>query len=270
MNDLRGCTAIITGATSGIGAEIARQLAPRARCLVLLGRRRERLEALTAELTAKVPGLIVHPRPVDLSNRGELDDFASWLFSSGLEVDLLVNNAGLGDSGDFTSAEWWRIEEILDVNIVALTRLTHLIAPKMWRQRRGAILNISSVASLVPVPQMAVYAASKAYVTHFSEALRIELRNARVTVTAVCPGPVETEFFQVAARKNEVPQAKTPRALTVPVEQVAREALSAVAHDEARRIPGLLPWLAMSAVALVPIFILRRILQTGYNRQAAA
>jgi short-subunit dehydrogenase len=265
MKDFRGITALITGASSGIGAEIARQLASHAKCLILVARRRERLETLGEELLRINPGLTIHSRSVDLSDRGDIEDFGSWIVASGLEVDLLVNNAGLGDRGDFVTSDWWRIEEILDVNIGALTRLTHMIAPRMRRRGHGAILNISSVASLLPVPGLAVYAASKSFVTQFSEALRVELRDSGVSVTAVCPGPVETEFSQVAARKDMRPGFNSPEAMVIPVEQVAREALRAVANDEARRIPGLLPWFLMSLTALVPLFLLRFVLQLGYN-----
>ncbi len=267
MNILQDCTALVTGASSGIGREIARQLAPMARRLILVARR-ESLEDLAMELRAAHPSLDVQTRRVDLSDRGDTEEFANWLVGSGFDVDLLVNNAGLGDSGDFATADWYKLEEVLEVNVVALTRLTHLIAPRMWRRRHGAILNISSIASLVPVPQMAVYAATKAYVTHLGEALRVELRSSRVSVTTVCPGPVHTEFLDVATREGENPEFKSPPGLTVAVEQVAREALSAVVHREARRIPGLMPWLLMSAVALLPVFAVRAFLEIGYSNRS--
>src|SRR6185295_7557808 len=119
----------------------------------------------------------------------------------------LINNAGLGDHGLFESSDWSRIELMLNVNVVALTRLTRALLPELI-QARGAVLNVSSVASLLPLPKLGVYAATKAYVTSFSEALRAELRGTGVSVTALCPGPVDTEFFGVAERrdsKNTVP-----------------------------------------------------------------
>src|SRR6202034_803008 len=117
-------------------------------------------------------------------------------------VSLLVNNAGVGDHGLFERSDWPRVKAMIDVNIESLTRLTHALLPDLVRAGRGAILNVSSIASLLPIPKMAVYAATKAYVTSFSEALRAELRGTGVSVTAVCPGPVDTEFFAVAERAN--------------------------------------------------------------------
>lgn len=123
--------------------------------------------------------------------------------------------------------------------------------------RRGAILNVSSIASLLPVPRMAVYAATKAYVTSFSEALRAELRGTNVSVTALCPGPVETEFSLIAGRPNSTETMPAPDFFKVPAAQVAREALAAVEQDRARIIPGWLVCIVMTVASLMPIFVLR-------------
>ena len=130
----------------------------------------------------------------------ELDSLVSGLAMQGLVPDLLVNNAGLGDYGEFAAADWERVEAMLRVNIRALTRLCHAVVPAMRELGGGSIINVSSLASIVPMPDFAVYAATKAYVTSFSEALRLEVETHGIRVLALCPGPVPTEFGDVARR----------------------------------------------------------------------
>jgi short-subunit dehydrogenase len=255
MNFYHGCTALITGASAGFGQEFARQLAPHARSLILVARRIERLEKLKRELDR--PGLTIHIHAADLADEVQTEAFLASLAASGERVSLLINNAGLGDHGFFENSDWGRVKAMLDVNINALTRLTHAILPDLVRVGRGAILNVSSIASLLPIPKMAVYAATKAYVTSFSEALRAELRDTGVTVTALCPGPVDTEFFDVAERPASGESPPTPEFFKVTIPEVVRDGLHAAAHDRARVIPGWQVWALMSITALVPIFILR-------------
>ncbi len=252
------CTVLITGASAGIGREFARQLAPVVSTLVLVARRADRLEALELELKVINPDVEVFTQQVDLREPEELKRFCDWLEESGLAIDLLVNNAGLGDHGPFVESDWARVDAMLRVNVSALTYLTHRVVPKMRKAGCGAILNVSSAASLLPIPNLAVYAATKAYVTSFSEALRAELRNANVSVTVLCPGPVSTEFAEVAARdpQNDFSVVAPPRFL-VPVQDVVHDALQAVAKDRARVIPGTLVNLAMTVVAFLPMFIKR-------------
>lgn len=261
MNILDHCTALITGASSGLGNEFARQLARKASTLVLVARRLERLEALRREIER--PGLEIYCRQCDLTERAEVEDLIQWLAQAGIKVNLLINNAGLGDHGRFETSEWDRIQEMLDVNITALTRLTHALLPTLKAQAGSAILNVSSVASLLPLPKLAVYAATKAYVTSFSEAIRAELRGAGVRVTTLCPGPVSTEFGQVAERADEPEAVNTPEVLRVPAQQVVSEALEAVARDRARVIPGWRVALVLGLVAALPLALLRY----GLNRQ---
>ncbi|MCU0753359.1 MAG: SDR family NAD(P)-dependent oxidoreductase, partial [Akkermansiaceae bacterium] len=168
--------ALITGASAGLGEEYARQLAPRVRRLVLVARRADRMETLAAAIRAEFPDTAVTVIAADLAESAERLRLADLLQAQGLTPDLLVNNAGLGDYGEFATAEWSRLEAMLRVNIEALTHLTHLLVPGMRRRGGGAVINLSSLASLMPIPDFAVYAATKAYVTSFSEALRIELR----------------------------------------------------------------------------------------------
>ena len=220
------CTVLITGASAGIGREFARQLAPTVNTMILVARRNDRLEALELELKIVNPRLEVFCRQLDLRDQAALERFCNWLDESGLTVDLLVNNAGIGDRGAFIDSEWERVHAMLQVNIETLTYLTYRILSSMRKSGCGAILNVSSVASLVPVPHLAVYAATKAYVTSFSEALRAELRNANISVTALCPGPVPTEFSDVASRGQQVNVTSSTQDLfSVPVQEVVRRAL---------------------------------------------
>ena len=265
------CTVLITGASAGIGREFARQLAPAVNTMILVARRNDRLEALELELKIINPQLEVFCRQLDLRDQAALERFCNWLDESGLSVDLLVNNAGLGDRGAFIDSEWERVQAMLQVNIETLTYLTYRILPSMRKSGCGAILNVSSSASLVPVPHLAVYAATKAYVTSFSEALRAELRNANISVTALCPGPVPTEFSDVASRGQQVNVTSSAQDLfSVPVQEVVRRALDAVSRDRARVIPGHLVSLTMTAVAFLPMFLKRLILNAQAAREKAA
>jgi len=264
MHFFHGCTALITGASSGFGAEFARQLAPHARSLILVARRLDRLEGLKQELDR--PGLTIHCHAADLADEVQIEAFLAALAASGERVTLLINNAGLGDHGFFEDSDWSRVKQMLAVNVAALTRLTHALLPELVRTGRGAILNVSSIASLVPVPKLAVYSATKAYVTSFTEALRAELRETGVSVTAVCPGPVDTEFFGQAERGQPEDSAPAPEILKIPMEEVVRSALRAVARDRARVIPGWLVCLTMTAAALVPMCLLRLFLTQRRKR----
>lgn len=253
---LDGCTALITGASAGLGREFARQLAPRAKALVLVARRSDRLEEVRAELIAQHPQLDVKIRVVDLAQVDEVGALSQWLREENVGVDLLINNAGVGDHGTFDTSSLDRVKAMLAVNITALTALTHALLPHMIAQHRGAILNVSSSASFLPLPRLGVYAATKAYVTSFSEALRIELRGTGVGVTALCPGPVHTEFESVAARPDGTKEL-APEFTYISAEQVVRDALAAVERDRAIVIPGLAMKLAMTVVRLTPMPILR-------------
>jgi uncharacterized protein len=257
--DLAGCCALITGASAGIGREFARQLAGRAASLVLVARRLDRLEELRDELTKKDPNLNVHCRAVDLSRSNEVDELCTWLEHEKIAVDFLINNAGLGDRGSFATANPKRVREMLAVNIVALTTLTRALLPAMIEKKRGAILNVSSTAGFLPIRNLAVYAASKAYVTSFSDGVRGEVRKAGITVTALCPGPVATEFSEVAQRNSGKQERSSPGFTHVPVEEVVRAGLGAIEHDKPLVVPGLVMKIAMLLVRLTPMAILRRV-----------
>jgi short-subunit dehydrogenase len=254
--DLTGSSALITGASAGIGREFARQLAGRAGSLILVARRRQRLEELRDELTKRDPNLNIHIRVTDLSDERAVIDLCDWLENEKLPVDLLVNNAGLGDVGPFAISELQRVKEMLAVNVTALTLLTRLLLPGMITRKRGAILNVSSTAGFLPIAGFAVYAATKAYVTSFSEAIRAELHGSGVTVTSLCPGPVHTEFTQVAARRG-TKRDRSPEFVHVSAEEVARAGLAAIERDRPLVIPGFIMKVGMSLVRIMPLSILR-------------
>jgi short-subunit dehydrogenase len=234
--------------------------------MILVARRNDRLEALEQELKVINPDLEVYCRQLDLSKQTDLERFCDWLNESGISVDLLVNNAGLGDRGTFSESRWDRVLTMLQVNIQALTYLIYRILPSMHKSGCGAILNVSSCAGLVPVPNLAVYAATKAYVTSFSEALRAELRNSNISVTSLCPGPVPTEFGEVATREGGQYDSPMPEFFTVPAQEVVQQALRGVAADRARVIPGRALDLVMSAVAFLPMFVKRLAMNAQANR----
>jgi short-subunit dehydrogenase len=251
-----GSSALITGASAGIGREFARQLAGRAGSLVLVARRQARLEELRDELTKRDPNLNVHIRAADLSHEDAVMDLCDWLEREKISIDLLINNAGLGDLGPFATGEIQRVREMLAVNVTSLTLLTRSLLPGMIARKRGAILNVSSTAGFLPIASFAVYAATKAYVTSFSEAIRAELRGTGVTVASLCPGPVPTEFTQVAAR-SPAARDRSPEFIRVSPQEVARDGLAAIEHDRPLVIPGLIMKLGMFLVRIMPLSILR-------------
>jgi short-subunit dehydrogenase len=253
---LDGCNALITGASAGIGREFAHQLARRAKSLTLIARREQRLNELRDQLKEHYPNVAVSVRKTDLADLAHLNELLEWLDREKIDVDLLINNAGLGDSGDFATSDPIRNEKMTLVNIVALTTLTRHLLPRMIAEQRGGILNVSSSAGFLPIPDFAVYAATKAYVTSFSEALRAELRGTGVSVCALCPGPVHTEFQDVAKRPGAKPDTG-PEFVFVPVERIVRDALTALEADRPLLIPGFPMKLGMFLVRITPAPILR-------------
>ena len=194
-DNLVGHTALVTGASSGIGAAIARTLARRGAALVLVARRAEALERLANELR-QANQAAVTVRPADLADEAGRTALAAEL--SG--VDILVNNAGLGVYGPFADASWDQTRLMLEVNVVALTHLTHLALPAMRRAGWGRIVHVASTAAFQPVPLYAAYGATKAHLLSFGVALNHELRGSGVTCTTLCPGVTDTEFFGVAGQ----------------------------------------------------------------------
>jgi hypothetical protein len=265
---LDGCNALITGASAGIGREFARQLASRAKSLTLIARREQRLNELRDELNQQYPNVAVSVCKTDLADLAHLNELLAWLDHEGIEVDLLINNAGLGDSGAFSTSDPIRNEQMILVNIVALTTLTRHLLRRMIARRCGGILNVSSSAGFLPIPDFAVYAATKAYVTSFSEALRSELRGTGVSVCSLCPGPVHTEFQEVAKRPGGQPDTG-PEFVFISAEEVVHDALAALEEDRPLVIPGFPMKLGMFLVRLTPMPILRLLSRFSPRRSRA-
>ena len=201
-------TALITGASSGIGAAFARELAAAGADLVLVARRLDRLEALAKEIEST--GRKVSVVPLDLTENNAIQTLATKLATDGVEIDILVNNAGFGTSGDFVGENLDRVISEIELNVTALTALTHTFLPGMLTRNRGTVINLASTAAFQPVPSMAVYGATKAYVLSFTEALWAEVLGSNVKVLALCPGGTETEFFDVAGSKGTGAKREAP------------------------------------------------------------
>ena len=234
--------ALITGASAGLGADFARQLAAEGRRLVLVARRKDRLDALVAELgNARAIEL-------DLSESGAAGRLMADLAAHGEQVELLVNNAGFGLSGRFAALDGPRQRQMIDLNCGALTELAHAVLPAMIERGSGAILNVASTAAFQPGPGMAVYFATKAFVLSFSEALHEEVKQYGVVVSALCPGPTATEFGEVAGfgASNLLDKIAADSA------SVVRAGLAGVAKGKAVIIPGVMNKSTAQAHRLFP------------------
>lgn len=253
-HDFTGRTALVTGASAGIGREIARALAREVGTMVLIARRKDRLDELAAELTKIRPELRVVVRAVDLADRAATGAMIDGLEREGVHVDVLVNNAGFGDYGLFEKSGWTKTEQMLELNVVSMTFLLHRLVSPMVGRGFGAVLNVGSTAGMFALPGFATYAASKAYVNLLSEALHAELTGTGVTVTVLCPGPVPTEFQGVAGSTGKNPM---PKAFHIDATQCAEEAVRALKAGEARLIPGAAVRAAMLSVEALPKPVLR-------------
>ena len=226
-------TALITGASSGIGLELAHLFARDGYRLVLLARNRNTLRQLGDDLQSRY-SITVRIAPKDLSHPATPVELYQELQETGIVLDVLVNNAGFGGAGPFVSTDWNHEAEMMQVNIVALTHLAKLFLPQI-RAREGKIMNVASTAAFQPGPFMAVYYASKAYVLSFSEALAEELSGTGVTVTCLCPGPVKTNF-QRRAYLEGTAMINSP--LLVDVREVARVGYEGMKQGKRLVIPG--------------------------------
>lgn len=205
---------LVTGASEGIGKELARQSAKAGRSVILAARSKEKLEALAVELRDYDIDVIV--MPADLGKPKEVERLWKDATAKGRRIDILVNNAGLGSHGYFAEADWAREALSIEVNVVALTRLMKLAVPHMIEARQGRILNVASIAGFMPGPNMAVYHATKAYVVSLSEAVNVELHGKNVSVTALCPGPTQSNFFNEAdMKKVRLTRGRLPTAASV-------------------------------------------------------
>ena len=219
---------LITGASAGLGAEFARQCSARGEALALVARRRDRLEALKAEL-----GGDIHIFAADLSPPGAAQSLIAEVEAEGLVVGTLINNAGFGLAGKFADLSADRQREMVDLNVRTLVELCHLVLPAMRAAGKGAICNVASTAAFQPGPNMAVYYATKAFVLSFTEALHHELKDSGIKVSALCPGPTESEFSDVADSHSP-----TLERMKMPAAPVVRAGLAGLDANKAVVVPG--------------------------------
>jgi short-subunit dehydrogenase len=240
-------TALITGASSGIGLELAHLFARDGYRLVLVARNRSNLRHLGDDLQSRY-SITVRIEPKDLAHPSTPAELYQELQESGIVLDVLVNNAGFGGAGTFTGTKWSQEAEMMQVNMVALTHLTKLFLPQI-RAREGMIMNVASTAAFQPGPFMAVYYASKAYVLSFTEALAEELRGTGVKVSCLCPGPVKTNF-QKRAYLQGTAMMNSP--LMVDVREVARAGYEGLKQGKRVVIPGWKNWMGVQLLRISP------------------
>jgi hypothetical protein len=255
----RGKWALITGASAGIGRELARQLAAAGAHVVLTARRRERLEQLAAQIRS---GCRVKTEVLccDLARPGAPAEIFQCTAARDIPIEVLVNNAGFGAYGEFHKVPAARLLEMVEVNVSAVLRLTHLFLPQMIERGRGDILMVSSVAAFQAIPRYATYAATKSFELIFSEALAEEVRPHGIRVCTVCPGTTATEFQQVAGSPAH-PMRKPHSA-----EEVARQALEAMAAGKTCKITGAKYWMAVQSQRVMPRGAAPRIAARLYRR----
>jgi short-subunit dehydrogenase len=250
-----GSIAIVTGASSGIGTELARGLARRGWTVGLVARRRERLEQLAAELPTRAEVL-----PCDLEDAAARDDLAQRIDALGLTVEVLCNNAGYGTYGDLVELDRERELAMVRANVEAVVDLAGRYLPGMAERGRGAVLNTASTAAFQPIPGNATYAASKAFVLSWTEAVHTELARRGVTVTALCPGPVKTEFQDVADAHDFA--ASLPKPLWVDSAKVAESGLRALERGARVATPGVGNRVSGRLSRLTPNAVVLRILRS--------
>jgi uncharacterized protein len=245
---------LITGASSGIGEAFARRLAAEKHDLVLVARSEEKLRTLRDELMAENK-ITAHFIAIDLTGFEADKQLFEETEKHGIEVDWLINNAGFGSMGDFAKLDLDRELQMIDLNVACLVSLTHRYLQKMRERRSGTIINVSSAAGFQPVPFMATYAASKAFVTSFSEAIAEENRRFGIQVMALCPGSTKTNFFEAS---------KMDRALKVKGQQTAEEvvetALKGVGGGRAKIVSGWANWLVATGVNFVPNSLVTKVM----------
>jgi short-subunit dehydrogenase len=250
-----GQVALVTGASAGIGAEFAKQLSQRGYEVILVARRSERLEQLASQLSGRA-----HAITCDLAS--EAASLADMVAALDLEVDVLVNNAGFGTHGRLAEIDAARESEEVRVNCEALVTLTHAFLPGMLERRRGGVITVASTAGMQPIPYEATYSASKAFARTFSDALAGELRGTGVRVLCVNPGPVPTEWQQVAGYE---PDHLPPVPGKISAAQVARESLRAFERGRRTIIPGFVIRWYMRINSPAPLPVKLRVVERMYR-----
>jgi short-subunit dehydrogenase len=241
---LNGKTALVTGASSGIGEAFARELASKGCNLVITARSVDKLSKLQAELIA-LYSIKVHVIPVDLVDPGSAQQLYNECRKRGLQVDILVNNAGFGKWTRFLEGSLDSYEEMIQLNMTSIVRLSYLFLPEILKSGNGGIINIASTGSFQPCPYIALYCATKAFVLSFSEALYGEYDKKGVTVTAICPGNTQTNFFSIA-------DAKTKGMSFDPPSKVARDGLNAFLANKNYKVIGFANYLSSLSARFFP------------------
>lgn len=244
----KGATILITGASAGIGREMARLLSLEAKALIIVARRKERLDELATELRELNPHLQVLAISCDLNELSSLDQLLAQIDETIGPVDILINNAGMGDASFFEQSSWTKLSQMFQTNMIAPAYLAHKLLPSMLKRNVGGILNVSSLAGHFNFPGLTSYNGSKFFLTGFTEGLRIEAAGSRVIISQLCPGPVKTEFAHIAAENIK---ARTPSWMEISAQQCAEEALRGFSKGRAVIIPG---WPIRWLVSLYKIF----------------
>jgi short-subunit dehydrogenase len=253
VKDFNGKWALVTGASAGIGIALARELAKRGAKLILTARRIDRLEALAGELKAK--GTEVRIVAADLNDPAAPQQIYDATQSAGLAVEILINNAGLGQYGAFSQSPVDQELSQVRVNCEATVQLTRLFAPRMVERRRGWIMILASTASFQPVPYFTTYSATKAFDRFFALGLAAELARFDVKVTALCPGPTESEFFEVARSESFMPGGKQS------AEEVARIGIDALARGRRTIVPYFAGRLTAQLVRILPVGLITHLIE---------
>ncbi len=246
-------TALVTGASAGLGAEFARQLGAEKMDLVLVARRVDRLEQLKSEIE-KAHGVRCRIIATDASRLEAPAEIFRETESAGLAIDWLVNNAGFGTNGRFSELPLEREIEEIRLNVATLVALSRLYLPGMVARKRGRIINLGSVGSFIPTPYMATYTATKAFVLSFSEALATEVEGTGVSVLALCPGATKTEFQEVAGVTENVPEFSYMTA-----EEVVRQAIASAKAGRRILVPGLMNKVVPVTTRLVPRSVITKL-----------
>jgi uncharacterized protein len=251
--------AIVTGASSGIGEEFARILVQRGYQVVLIARSANRLDELAGRLGPKA-----HSLPTDLSDRTARAGLPDRVAALGLVPDILVNNAGLSTLGLVAKSVPEQELNLVEVDVAAVVDLCSRFLPGMVDRRRGAVLNVASMAAFAPLPGQAAYGAAKAFVLSYTHSLRGELRGTGVTVTALCPGPVDTGFGEAAGFTKEEAEGALPRIMWVPADQVAQAGIDGLAAGKAVVVPGRVNRVASTLVRFAPPELLSPVLARNH------
>ncbi len=243
-------TALVTGASSGIGEAIAKELASRGHGVTLVARSADKLEVLADQLRGQ--GVRAEVVAADLSDRSARRELRGRVEDLGLEVDVLVNNAGLSTMGPVANADPAKEANMIEVDVAAVADLCGQFVPGMVERRRGAILNVASTAAFQPIPGQAGYAACKAFVLSYTRALAAELKASGVTVTALCPGPVETGFGEAAGIDHDDATKALPEFMWESATDVAKSGVDGLAAGRGVVIPGRANWVSAVAAHLTP------------------